>query len=403
MNVLFLGYWNLNDPLTRATIFPNLKTLQEFSFVEKIVFVNTEREQTDPVFQPGFVNSKITYIPLFSKKYALNILTKINDFVAFPASLAKIVADYKIDIVIARGTPAGALAYLLYKKVKVPFLVESFEPHADYMVESKVWARLDPRYIFQKYWENKQKKLAVGIMPVAKNYFEKLVQEGVASEKIFTVPCGVDTTTFNQTAAQKTISRTEFRLPEKALIGIYAGRFGGLYLGEEAFLLYQGAFKWLADFYLLILTPAEYHEWANRQVAHFNLPSDKVFIRSVPHSEVSKYMAIANFAFATYKPGKFKAYLSPVKVGEYWAAGLPVILTENVGDEHLIVKNNPAAGVLFNPEHIKEDQYLQKLYAQLQRTLTLPENASIPTLAKKYRNFDAVRQAYYYFLEKYVS
>jgi glycosyltransferase involved in cell wall biosynthesis len=403
MNALFLGYWNLDDPLTRATIFPNLQTLQDFSFIDKILFVNTERVQTRPVFQPDFINRKISYLPLFSKNYPLNVLTKINDFVAFPTLLATMVRDYKIDVVIARGAPAGALAYLLYKRTKVPFLVESFEPHADYMLESKVWKRFDPRYLFQKYWEQKQKKWAVGLMPVAKNYADKLLAEGVAAEKIFTVPCGVDTSNFSNAASEKTNLRMQLGIPQNALTGIYAGRFDGLYLGEDAFLLYRGAFRSLPDFYLIILTPKEYHDWVNRQIVDFGLPADKILIRSVPHDEVPKYMAISNFAFATYKPGKFKAYLSPVKVGEYWAAGLPVILTENVGDEHLIIKNNPAAGVLFSPEQIKREQYLHELYVQLQRTLSLPEKGTISALAKTHRNFDSVRKAYHYFLERYVS
>ena len=80
----------------------------------------------------------------------------------------------KIDFIIARGAAAGALAYKAFKKTKVPFYVESFEPHAAYMLESSVWSKNDPRYLFQKRWEGKQKKYATGLMPVSNNYKKQL-------------------------------------------------------------------------------------------------------------------------------------------------------------------------------------------------------------------------------------
>jgi hypothetical protein len=78
------------------------------------------------------------------------LLGKILDFIKIPNKLKQYCTDYQIDKIIARGSPAGALAYLTWKKIKVPFIVESFEPHADYMLESGVWRKRDLRYVYQK-------------------------------------------------------------------------------------------------------------------------------------------------------------------------------------------------------------------------------------------------------------
>jgi glycosyltransferase involved in cell wall biosynthesis len=401
MNILFLGYWNLHDPLTKATIFPHLKILQEFPFVEHIVFANTEREDPDPSFEPTFENLKISYAPLISRNYGLNLFTKIGDFLRFPNMLYEIVEKKRIDMVIARGTPAGALAYLLFKKNRIPFLVESFEPHADYMLESNVWKSFDPRYMFQKYWEKKQKECASAIMPVSQNYARKLREEG-ANPLIVTVPCAVDVEKFSISIYDREQLRKSNKQFSDSVIGVYAGRFGGLYLEEESFTLYKGAFASFSNFYLIILSPEQYHLWIANQIKIAGLPDDRILVKAVEHHEVPYYFAISDFAFATYKTGKSKAFLSPVKIGEYWAAGLPVVLTEGVGDEDQIIKENPAAGVLLNPNDIKDEQYLQALYAQLHRILP-SKRESICNLARKHRSFETVKKAYYHFFQKYVT
>lgn len=44
MKILYISYWNINDPLTVATVYPNLKVLANFDWIDQIVFVNIERE-----------------------------------------------------------------------------------------------------------------------------------------------------------------------------------------------------------------------------------------------------------------------------------------------------------------------------------------------------------------------
>ena len=94
-------------------------------------------------------------------------------------------------IIICRGSPAGSIGYYIHKKTRLPFYVESFEPHADYMLESGVWSWYNPKYIFAAYWEQKQKKYAEGLMPVARNYREKLLMAGVDASRVDVIPCCV--------------------------------------------------------------------------------------------------------------------------------------------------------------------------------------------------------------------
>lgn len=343
MNILFIGYWGATEGLSVATIYPHLQILSEFSEVQKIVYTSIERngDTTAAISLP-----KVTHIPLHSGN---RLKDKFSDFWQFPQQLNQICKTYQIDIMICRGAPAGALGYLVHKKNKIPFYVESFEPHAQYMLESGVWKSYDPRYLLQQYWEKKQKRHAHGLMPVAENYRRQLIEEGIQAEKIKTVPCAVDLEKFAFNEQAQTDIRTQLGIPEGTTVAIYVGKYGGLYLDDEAFQLYQKAFKFWQHFHLIILSPTVHHEHIRSQVAAFQLPIEKIHIFEAPHNQVADYLSASDFAFATYRPGKSKMYLSPIKVGEYWANGLPVILTEGVGDDGNIIKGG-CGGAIFKVE-----------------------------------------------------
>jgi glycosyltransferase involved in cell wall biosynthesis len=398
MNVLFLGYWNLDDPLTKATIYPNLKILQGFAEIEKIMFVNTERKSKTPHFSPDFTPKKISYYPLFSANLKWDFANKFLDFLRFPKHLTRLVTHFKIDLIIARSAPAGALAYLSWRKTRVPFLVESFEPHADYMLESGIWRRFDLRYIFQKKWEKKQKEYAIGLLPVAENYARKLVDEGISPSKIKVAPCSVDFDKFFFDPKKRESMRTKYDIGHDVTIGIYAGKYGGLYLEEYSFKLYTGAFQHLDHFHLIILSPVEYHNWIYNQLDKHQLPPEKVTVRSVSHEEVPHYLSMSDFAFATYRPGRNKAYLSPVKIGEYWACGLPVVLTRGVGDESDSIDNN--AGVLFGMDDLNESG-IENMYSKLKDLLINPNlRSELASLVRSKRNPARLLEGYRYFFQQ---
>ncbi len=394
MNILYLGYWNLGDPLTVATIYPSLRVLRELQPTVTIVFVNIQRETLSPVMPDIFKELAILYNPILSGN---NIIYKINDFVGGPVILEGLCSKHRITKVIARGAPAGALAYLLWKRNRTPFFVESFEPHSDYMLESEVWTKFDLRYLLQHYWENKQKKYAAGLMPVATNYKNQLIEELVNPEKIKVVPCVINVKDFSFNEADRIEIRRKLDIKPDALVGLYAGKYGGLYLAEESFKLYRIFFDQFSDFRLIILTPKIHHSWISAQIIKYSLPSSRIFVNSVDHTEVSSYCSASDFAFATYKPGPSKAYLSPIKVGEYWVNGLPVLLTMGIGDKSGLVEKC-GGGVLFEPDSINHPLFIKKindLVVLAKRPETRP---GIADIGLKLRSFEKLKLAYEYFL-----
>lgn len=383
MNILFISYWAFHEGLTSSTVLPHLKILSELEGVNQVIFTSIERDLSISVFDLTIAN--VIHKPLYSKGSMNVFLNKWHDFTVFPKKLIQYCKDYQIDKVICRGAPAGALGYLVWRKTKLPFIVESFEPHADYMLESGVWKKWDPRYLLEYYWEEKQKKYAEYLIPVADNYKIKLIKEGVTPSKIEVVPCTVN---LNQFDINKSLShkiRAQLTWADSDVVGVYVGKFGGLYYDSEAYNCFKQAFlHWGNTFKLIILTPDK----PDKIIAlcqENEIPIEGVVIKKVLHQLIPEYLNAADFAFTFYKPGESKKYLSPIKVGEYWACGLPVIISEGIGDDSEIIKKEEA-GLVIN-------QFLKIDFLKLEKLMTKPKTF-YRDVAIKYRNPEIDKQVY---------
>ena len=131
MRILFMSYWGLNDGLTTFTVFSHLQLLQVRPDVTVVRLVTIERgsdAQGALAFKPGFAAGKISFEPLRSRLSGNVILNKIEDFTRFPKELIRQIAGFRPDFVVARGAPAGALAYLVWQKTKLPFTSSRSSP-----------------------------------------------------------------------------------------------------------------------------------------------------------------------------------------------------------------------------------------------------------------------------------
>jgi glycosyltransferase involved in cell wall biosynthesis len=262
------------------------------------------------------------------------------------------------------------------------------------MLESGVWKSYDPRYLFQRYWEKKQKQLAKGLLPVAENYRQQLIKEGVTADRIVTVPCSVDMATFKYSEATRQLVRQRLGISSDAIVGIYVGKFGDIYYDAEAFDLFKAAADHFGpSFRLIILTPNILSE-VRAKLTRVGFNEDEIFITKAPHVDVPGYLSAADFAFAPIKPAPCRLFCSPIKVGEYWAAGLPVLLTEGVGDDSAIIQQE-GGGAIFN---LDQSTSVPTAIQQVAELLRVPNyRQQTVMLAQRHRSLDRALQAYTHF------
>src|SRR5437868_11614447 len=111
MNLLFIGYWGIEEGITQATIIPHLKILTEFDSIEKIYYVSIEREGN--TFKRNMPSDKIIHVPLIGHN---SYLMKVYDFITHPTVLANLVKRENIQIVFCRGSMAVVLGYSFFNK-----------------------------------------------------------------------------------------------------------------------------------------------------------------------------------------------------------------------------------------------------------------------------------------------
>lgn len=363
---------------------PHLKILASFDAVARITLCTIERNGVATLTKQL---DKVEHKPfLTGDRYS----DKIRDFIRFPRELASLVAVESISFIVARGAPAGALAYLVHKKNSVPFVVESFEPHSAYMRESGVWRFWDPRYLFQKFWEREQQKHAQWLLPVSHQYKKELLSLGVDESKIMVVPCAVDFSEFHFRNEERQMIRTRLGADDKTIVGIYVGKFGGIYLDDEAFYFLGRARKFFKNFKLMILSPDNKSSIEEKLLTR-GFGNNDYLVTSVMHNQVSTYLSAADLAFSFYKPSPSKRSLSPIKIGEYWACGLPVMLAPSIGDDsELVEKYN--VGAIFT----MDINTMDKSFTTMMKLLQNGDNTRIRTIqvAKEFRSFEYCRNAY---------
>jgi len=389
-HLLFLSYWNLEDGLTASTVFPHLRLLTDGQYFNQITFSNIQRTDLPDSYGEKLLQG-MDYLPLRTPRTGG---VSVYSFAFHTALLAliKVHGAKPFTHILARGVIAGGMALKLSAKLNIPFYVESFEPHSVYMTDSRVWKGWDLRTQYLKNLEKKQKKHAAGLMPVARNYQEKLLQEGIPADRIRTVPC----TVFQPERVQSQPSETGV-FPAGKVNCIYLGKLGGMYLDPPEFVRLISALSDLFDgnLYTFIGTTTDMKPELQSEFNKIGYPETAYQCTRLDHDQIWSVLTSSHFGIAPYKPGDSKKYLSPVKIGEYWWAGLPVLLTDGVGDEAGFIESEQA-GVLFNP--YADSNSLKAAVDKLRILLSNPGiKDHIKSICRKYRDPDQVRTAYDYF------
>ena len=386
VRLLYIGIWSATDPLSESTIWPHLKVLKGLSGIEDIVFSSLERE-LDEISLPK--NIAVKFEPYY-RKGGFGLFENFWIYYNYYRHLERLINRYQINYLLCRGSLAGSIGYLLGSRLGVKLGVESFEPHAEYMLDAGTWSELDPRYVVQRYLEKKQRDFGTVLLPVSENYCTFLLKEGCAEEKVKLLPCTVDTNFFTPVPDKYSI-REKLNIPIDSLVGIYVGKFGDIYLDDDAFKIFRHCFRFFERrFHLVILTPTSRSAVFSFLQKH-NINQENVTIEFVDKYQLKEYLAAADFSFCTVRPGKSRAYCCPIKNGEYWSMGLPVVITKGIGDDSDLIKKNQAGVVLetFDWIHVKERLEV------LQSILSNPNHGTeIRKLATTKRDRSQVTQVY---------
>ena len=383
LNICFVSYWGINEGLTQATVLPHLRILSNNKDVDRIYFFTIERQGLSAEFE-------LYKLEHFRIASSANVLRKAFDKRRLEAHIKALYAKNSIHMIMARGVMAGRLVLNISNQLSIPLSIESFEPHADYMLEDGVWKLNSLKYKLLQRAERQEKRQARFILPLTNIYAEELLRiEGLDQEKLMITPCCVNSSVFAYNDVDRQKVRAKLGIKPDTIVGIYTGKIGGIYLDQEALQLFNSARSfYYGKFHLLILSPDK-NIWREKLAAS-GFSENEFSLDFVSQGQVAAFLSAADFAFSLHRPTPSKKAISPIKNAEFWANGLSIIMPDGIGDDSEITKNKNL-GVVVEDFNKVDDTVFYKI-DELRKSHR-PSNQCVQ-FAKDFRYFDIVQSNY---------
>jgi glycosyltransferase involved in cell wall biosynthesis len=394
-NLLVLTYWSYRDALVQTYTLPYVRVMKQYC-KGKIYLVTLEQPQ----------------LPLTNderKKITIQLATEgiVPIFLTYQPFGASAAAGWAFKLlrlwwlIVTRGirgihtwcTPAGMIGVILSKLTARPLVADSFEPHAEPMVETGEWQPQSRAFRTLFTWEKKLAHRARAIIALTQSMKTYAVEKYNMPEKPYYVkPALID---FDKLPSFTNDEREEFRRKNRLqdkIVCVLAGKTGGLYYEEEVFDFFTScAGYWGKKFHVVLLSPVpepRLHELA--QKAGFD--TAQMTVRFVPHHKVYAWMNAADFAFNPCRPVPSRRHGTSIKNSEYWACGLPIILARDISDDSDLIARNRMGAVL---ESMDKQEY-EKAVAHISQLLKQPEElrSRIKEFALNTRNMTLAQAIY---------
>ncbi len=388
-HVLIITYWSWSDALVQTYTLPYLRILERaLPSGSQIHLVTLERTRSPMkvAIQGGIEHHPFTYEPLGARA--------IGMILGLVWKLSRLVFRHGIGTIHAWCTPAGMIGYLVSVLTRRRLVIDSYEPHAEAMVENGTWKRDGMAFKVLFLFEKLQSRRATALIAATASMQDYAAQKyGVSGKALFVKPACVDLERFSWREVKRFDLLRSLGLEGK-LVAVYAGKFGGIYLDQEVFdLLRVARDRWGDRFHVLLLTSHVPEDLAaNMQRA--GLDPAMFTIRFVPHHEVPAYMGLGDLALTPVRPVPTKRHCTPIKDGEYWALGLPVVITADISDDSELIERYGIGAVLHRLGDEHYNMALETIDSLLQGMDRAALYARIRPIAEKYRNFDIAEKVY---------
>ncbi len=398
MNILVITYWSFREPLIQAATLPYLEIISDLIGEDGHIHLHTLEKPDLRLSQHEFnaqqTKLNLQNITLLTQRYHRFGIRAMLAWLVNLIRLARYCRRHNIQVIHAFGSPAATSAHVLSKITKLPYIVDSYEPHAESMVENGSWRKGGFAHRVLSYFERVQTRSAKAVLATTDGMRAYAAQTYKHIPRVFvTRPACVNTSLFNP-ELHPIVKRSELGITDDAIVCIYAGKIGGIYLDREIFDFFTICYQhWGKRFSVIMLTDAA-PEVIEKLTEATQLPPGLIIQRQVPHNEVPSYLSLANFAINPVKPVPSKRYCTSIKDGEYWAMGLPVVIPTNISDDSDLIREAEIGAVL---DHLSTEQYkraVEEIDRLIEPSRRQAEKTRIAQIAEQFRGMHIARAAY---------
>jgi hypothetical protein len=207
-NILVITYWPLNNALISTYTLPYVRIMLRTLPAESRIWLmtlSTKKFRSTPAFQTITQNLRTERIECLDFEYSPFGFRMLFRGLRILGNLISICRRQNIMGIHAWCTPAGAIGYVVSKVTARPLVLDSFEPHAETMLETGTWTKRSLAYRILIWLEKKQAQKASRIIcaaPGMMQYAERTY--GLRRQEEFVKPACVDLEMFQPYARDRT-------------------------------------------------------------------------------------------------------------------------------------------------------------------------------------------------------
>ena len=347
VNCLYICPWSLNDPLCRSQSLAYLNELTNFGY--KFAFITFE----NPAFQleltkENAVKNELSEMGIFW--YPVRYQKGDSIFNKFYESFSGIVTGisairrHRPRIIHTRSSLPIGIALTLSKLFRLKYLYDADSMLSEEYAETGHWSRDGFSYKTTVSLENTARRRADEIVVLTKKLRKDYIADPGVKAPIEVIPCCIDLQKFRFSESARNLRRAELGIEDAKLL-IYVGKYGKRYLVEETFAFFKVFNQNLPSSRLLIVS-RENKETFARIAERFGIAENLYFVRSGSQSEVSEWLSAADAGLCLIREMKSERGSSPIKFSEYLSIGLPVVITDSIGDCSALVASRNIGVVL---------------------------------------------------------
>ncbi len=364
LDALVICYWSLTDPLCQTQCLAYVRQIAASG--RRFALITFEQDRfrlsTDgaAAMRRSLAAWGILWYPLtYHKRYPL--LATGFDCLCGVLLGVFICIRYRVKIVHSRASVPAAMALVIRALTRVRFLYDADSRLSEEYADNGHWRRNGLAFRAMAWVEAAARNRAHAIVVLSHRLRNDFIKQFGVRAPITVIPCCVDTDRFQFRPDDRDRKRRELGIGDERLF-VYVGKVGARYLVSEMFAFYAAARQAWGNVRLLILSGDPADRFAEIAAAQKIVPSDYTLIRA-DYRDVPAWLCAADAGIALIRPAGCERGSSPIKIAEYLACGLPVVMTDEIGDASDLVRQN-GVGVVLETLDLKTMQHgLHSLFA----------------------------------------
>ncbi len=363
INVLYLSYDGMTDPLGQSQVIPYLQGLTKQGYRFTIIsFEKPERfDEGKDQLLTLLSNSDIHWVPLpYHRKPP--VLSTLYDVYILRKKAHELHRKENFSIVHCRSYITALIGMAMKRKFGSKFIFNMRGFWADERVEGGLWNLNNPIYkCIYSFFKRKETQMlshadyTISLTHAADEVIQNLDKIPNRPIPIKIIPCCVDVELFDNSKIRsndKEDLRGRLNIQKGQPVLTYLGSLGTWYPIEEMLNFFKDLLR--SDFsYLFLFITKTPQTIVYEQVEKLNIPHSKIRVVSANRQEVPLYLSLSTFSVFFYYPTFSKKATSPTKMGEIMSMGIPLVTNRGIGDSDAIVQES-GVGVLTNLFHYQE-------------------------------------------------